>query len=503
MDATRYAKLTGIFQEIENNLGQTAVKTNEWDEEASLHVIDVCYTDDGDETTSDYTGNALSVLIEYQDQVILVDAGTSADSSVRRVADFLKAEGVERIDHLILTHEHKDHAGGMPSIVNEFDVGTFYSRPKNNPETYYVQTMEALSQKVNSDGTTVKFVYPDQEAWKVSLSEDTYFEIYNCTKIFEMQDIYTDGNYFSLQVLFASGEATAFLGGDAVGITQNEGMLEYLAPYGGVDVYQAQHHGTGSAYSPKALMEVLRPAYTIVPTAGTPADITYECCEPYGRVYVTGFVGTSSFDIGANGKFTMRADNSDRFADCTKVSIVETPLEYNGSNRTNGVNIVAGQGLYIVPAYNVATAIVYTIPESVIEPTVITLRGSDIYRYDEGLGNIRFRLILNDRVIYTGDCSTADELLEVSIRFTVQAGDKIYFAVDCTSAENSYTAVYMTSAMYIDGRYIDASKCNRINPEKDGTLCDKNFMNGKLYTGEYYTFADIVSYSAITVTEVE
>lgn len=503
LPSTKYDSLKDIFNAIEDNLGATTVKVNEYDETPSLHDINVCYTNDGDETTEDYNGNALSVLIEYQDQVILVDAGTSTESSVARVINFLKSEGVQRIDHLILTHEHKDHAGGMPAVVEEFDVGTFYSRPQNNPSSYYLDTETAVFNKVNSDGTTVKFVYPNQEGWRVSLSEDTYFEIYNCTKIFEMQDTYTDGNYFSLEVLFVSGEATAFLGGDAVGLTQNEEMLDKLAPYGGVDVYQAQHHGTGSPYSPKALTAVLKPTYSLVPTAGAPADFTYESCEPYGRVYLTGYAGTAiSFDIGANGKFTMRTSEA-LWTENTKVSVVETPLEYDGSNRTNGANIISGNGTYVVPAYGVATAIVYTVPENITEPTIFTLRGSDIYRKAEGLGNIRFRLICNDTVLYTGDCSTANANLNVSISFTAKAGDRIYFALDCTSEENSNTAVYMTSAVYIDGLYNDVTKCNYVATD-GSTACGKNFYNGALYNedGNRYTYAELFSYVAITVTEI-
>ena len=107
-------------------------------------------------------------------------------------------------------------------------------------------------------------------------------------------------------------------------------------------------------------------------------------------------------------------------------------------------------------------------------------------------------------MLYTGDCSTAEQNLDVSIRFTVKAGDKIYFAVDCTTEENSNTAVYMTSAVYIDGMYMDASKCNYINSD-GSSLCSKNFFNGALYNedGSYYTCAELLSYVAITVTEIE
>ncbi|MDR1211253.1 MAG: MBL fold metallo-hydrolase, partial [Spirochaetaceae bacterium] len=64
---------------------------------------------------------------------LLVDTGDCNTGSPagpsRRIsaAAFLKREGVRRIDLLVLSHLHLDHAGGMFSICDQFEVGEFWT----------------------------------------------------------------------------------------------------------------------------------------------------------------------------------------------------------------------------------------------------------------------------------------------------------------------------------------------------------------------------------------
>src|SRR4029077_17875575 len=54
---------------------------------------------------------------------MLIDAGLARegyDSGERIVAPFLWFFGVTRIDRLVLTHAHPDHAGGVPFLLHAF-----------------------------------------------------------------------------------------------------------------------------------------------------------------------------------------------------------------------------------------------------------------------------------------------------------------------------------------------------------------------------------------------
>src|SRR3954470_7295974 len=69
------------------------------------------------------TGNAL--LISAQETHVLVDAGMSAKEMVRRLA--LVGCDASRLDGVIITHEHSDHAGGLRVLLKSLDCPVYLS----------------------------------------------------------------------------------------------------------------------------------------------------------------------------------------------------------------------------------------------------------------------------------------------------------------------------------------------------------------------------------------
>lgn len=69
------------------------------------------------------TGNA--VLIVAGETRVLVDAGMSARETVRRLA--LVGEDVSRLDGVIITHEHGDHAGGLRVLLKNLECPVYIS----------------------------------------------------------------------------------------------------------------------------------------------------------------------------------------------------------------------------------------------------------------------------------------------------------------------------------------------------------------------------------------
>lgn len=69
------------------------------------------------------TGNA--VLIVAGDTRVLVDAGLSAKEIARRLA--LVGEDVHRLDGVLVTHEHIDHAGGLRVLLRSVDCPVYIS----------------------------------------------------------------------------------------------------------------------------------------------------------------------------------------------------------------------------------------------------------------------------------------------------------------------------------------------------------------------------------------
>ncbi len=69
------------------------------------------------------TGNA--VLIVAGETRVLVDAGLSAKEIARRLA--LVGEDVHRLDGVLVTHEHGDHAGGLRVLLRSVDCPVYIS----------------------------------------------------------------------------------------------------------------------------------------------------------------------------------------------------------------------------------------------------------------------------------------------------------------------------------------------------------------------------------------
>ena len=69
------------------------------------------------------TGNA--VLIVAGETRVLVDAGLSAREISRRLA--LVGEDVHRLDGVLVTHEHGDHAGGLRVLLRSVDCPVYIS----------------------------------------------------------------------------------------------------------------------------------------------------------------------------------------------------------------------------------------------------------------------------------------------------------------------------------------------------------------------------------------
>ena len=86
------------------------------------------------------TGNA--VLIVAGNTRVLVDAGLSAKEIARRLS--MVGEDAQRLDAVLVTHEHGDHAGGLRVLLNMVDCPVYIS----------AQTLDAyVSERfnVNSD----------------------------------------------------------------------------------------------------------------------------------------------------------------------------------------------------------------------------------------------------------------------------------------------------------------------------------------------------------------
>lgn len=83
------------------------------------------------EATAIDVGQGTSILVRFpMGETMLVDGGGFYDDSFdigRAVlAPFLWRSGIDRLDYVVLTHDHPDHRNGLRFIMSHFDVGQFW-----------------------------------------------------------------------------------------------------------------------------------------------------------------------------------------------------------------------------------------------------------------------------------------------------------------------------------------------------------------------------------------
>lgn len=96
-------------------------------DDLQVHVVDV--------------GQGDSILVRFTNgRNMLVDAGGWKDEfkdgrgAGEVVATYLKRLGIGRLDVLVLTHPHEDHAGGAVYLLGRFDIGTVLISPVGSGE---------------------------------------------------------------------------------------------------------------------------------------------------------------------------------------------------------------------------------------------------------------------------------------------------------------------------------------------------------------------------------
>jgi competence protein ComEC len=81
----------------------------------------------------DVEGGQSTLIVDPQGESLLIDAGWD-DFNGRdadRIMAAAKAAGLDRLDDVIITHYHSDHAGGVPQLASRIKIGTFFDHGPN------------------------------------------------------------------------------------------------------------------------------------------------------------------------------------------------------------------------------------------------------------------------------------------------------------------------------------------------------------------------------------
>lgn len=191
-------------------------------------------------------GQADSILIQQEDFNMLVDAGNNNDSQL--VLDYLKENGVKKLDYVVGTHPHEDHIGGLDKVIEEFDIEKVYM-PKVTTNT---KTFEDVLNAVKKKGLKITSPTPGSE---FKLGDAV------CTIFGPNGKEYEDLNDYSIVIKVTYKDTSFLLTGDAEGICEKEMLSKGFDI--SADVLKLGHHGSGSSTT-KAFLDKVNPKYAIV-----------------------------------------------------------------------------------------------------------------------------------------------------------------------------------------------------------------------------------------------
>lgn len=103
-------------------------------------------------------GQGDCTLIICGGQTMLIDAGENGHEE--KVISYLHSKGVGKLDYLVCSHQHTDHMGGLPEVLDEFGASTVIMPRLTKAQTPTNKTYTAFLNSVKASGAKVEAAQP-------------------------------------------------------------------------------------------------------------------------------------------------------------------------------------------------------------------------------------------------------------------------------------------------------------------------------------------------------
>jgi len=203
-------------------------------------------------------GDAL-VVRSPRGRTYVIDAGGSPrgrfDTGERVVGPFLWTEGVRRIETVVVSHAHPDHAGGVPFLLRAFRVGAVWEGPAPRRDESYRWLDESLARSGGARRTVVRGARDDWDGVELTVLGPH-----------PLRPPWRVRNDDSLVLALRLGEVRFLLTGDVEASAERE-LLRSSREGLAATVVKVPHHGSGGS-SGTAFVEAVRPTIAVVSVGG-------------------------------------------------------------------------------------------------------------------------------------------------------------------------------------------------------------------------------------------
>ena len=196
-------------------------------------------------------GQADGFYLEQNGKTAVIDCGTV--STGKDMVDYLKAQGVTRLDYVIGTHPHEDHMGGMYDIITNFEVGTIVI-PKVTKNDITSKWYAKLMKEIKDAKHTVD--YP--EVGEIYTLGDSKMEVLG-----PKEEPKSNLNNYSIVMKITFGTMDIIMTGDA----EKDIEAEIIASGADLDaeILKLGHHGSDTSLS-KEFLDAVDPDYALIST---------------------------------------------------------------------------------------------------------------------------------------------------------------------------------------------------------------------------------------------
>lgn len=263
----------GLSESLPVQMPESTSSTTEQSRNLIVHFLDV--------------GQGDSEFIELPNgETMLIDAGETDMGET--VVNDISSLGYTEITYLVATHPHSDHIGGMPAVLDSFNVKNAYLPNASASSDIYADFLD----KLDVEGCDV---YEAKNGVSVIKTENlSAFFVAPC------ESEYKNLNNYSAVLKLVYNDNSFLFTGDAKSQSEKQITADISA-----DVVKVGHHGSKTS-STQAFVSAVSPKYAVIEVGkdnsyGHPDEVVLERWQSAGAIVLrTDLNGNITFTSNGN-----------------------------------------------------------------------------------------------------------------------------------------------------------------------------------------------------------